>query len=218
MDYGREGLARTLQAGSGKRPVIIGVGNNIGEALKPYRANVRGRGVTVFAGSDVLDEGFDWAATETESGVAIIKSMPQFAAMRDAVAAARKARPDDVVAVFLHGGKELEVCPTDRQQYVAQQLSAAGADAVLMSHAHILQPSATIGKTAVVYGLGNFVFYAESAPTNVTGIMPLSFPPAGGTPRLRFKPAVISGGLPQMLSGQPKRDAVAAYKSLGDGC
>lgn len=218
MDFGRAGLEQTLAAATPQRPQMIGIGKNIAAALKPFRTVVKGRGVTVFGASDVLDSGFDWAATQTQSGVAIIKDPPQLAALRAAVRAARKEHPTDVIAVFLHAGAELVVCPSVRQRQLATELSADGADAVMMSHAHVLQPAEVQGRTAVAYGLGNFVFYAESPPANVTGVFVATFPAGGGAPSMRLRPATISGGLPVIDRGAAARSARANFKALGGGC
>ena len=68
-----------------------------------------------------------------------------------------------MVVAFVHWGVEQQVCPTARQQALARQLVAAGADLVVGSHAHVLQPLASVAGMPVAYGLGNFVFYGKAA-------------------------------------------------------
>lgn len=217
MDYGRTGLERTLAAGSKNRPEIIGAGRDITQALAPWRTQVRGRGVTVFAASDVLDTGFDWAAGPHRSGLALTKTAQEYAALRAAVRDARAQHPTDVIAVYLHAGVELHVCATDRQQQLARDLASDGASAVIMSHAHLQQPATTIGDTAVDYGMGNFVFYAHTPVTRETGVLEVEFP-GSGAPRSTWHPALIEGGLPQLLTGAAAAQALHTWKHLGDGC
>ena len=129
----------------------------------------------------------------------------------------RAAHPCDVISVYLHAGVELNVCPTARQRLVAHDLAADGADVVLMSHAHVLQPGSALGRTAVAYGLGNFVFAGHSGPTSQTGVLTVDIPKAG-PPKQTWHPARIVDGLPAMLTGADARTAAGHWGNLGHGC
>jgi poly-gamma-glutamate capsule biosynthesis protein CapA/YwtB (metallophosphatase superfamily) len=217
LDFGQVGLKRTLAARSASRPHLIGAGTDFAAAFTPYRTTVRGRGVMFLAATDVLDAGLPWEATATRPGLASIKSKAGYAALRGAVRSDRTAHPDDVIAVYLHAGVELNVCPTSRQRQVAADLASDGASAVLMSHAHVVQPGAVIHDTAVAYGLGNFVFAAQSAATAQTGVMEIDVPPTGPPTQL-WHPGRISGGIPTIFSGSAAGQAQASWKALGSGC
>ncbi|MEJ7705408.1 MAG: CapA family protein [Geodermatophilaceae bacterium] len=69
----------------------------------------------------------------------------------------------DVVAVYVHWGIEGNPCPTEGMTSFASDLAAAGADAIVGTHAHLLlgagyldQPDSTAD---VAYGLGNFLWW-----------------------------------------------------------
>jgi poly-gamma-glutamate capsule biosynthesis protein CapA/YwtB (metallophosphatase superfamily) len=217
LDFGRAGLTRTLAARGPARPGVVGAGAGQEEALAPWRTVVKGRGVTFFGATDVLDEGLDWAATAGTSGLATTKTDSGYSRLREAVRRARKDHPGDVVVVYLHAGVERQVCPTSRQQQLARDLAGDGASVVAMSHAHVLQPFTTIGSTAVAYGLGNFVFAARSPGTSTTGVLDLEVPPTGA-PRATWRPARIRDGVPALMTGAAGAAAVKAWAALDDGC
>ena len=80
-----------------------------------------------------------------------------------AVRAIRLARASaSVVVVSVHWGMEYQGGASDRQKILAQQFADAGADLVVGTHPHVLQPAAFIptarGKTLVLYSLGNALF------------------------------------------------------------
>lgn len=68
----------------------------------------------------------------------------------------------DATVCFLHVGEEYAATPTAEQRAVVQQVVDAGADVVVCSHPHVVQPMEAVraadGHTATVYwSLGNFV-------------------------------------------------------------
>ena len=67
----------------------------------------------------------------------------------------------DMVVVGLHFGNEYWQNPSEEQRYLAQKAAEAGADIILGSHPHVLQPYEFIetgdNRCFVVYSLGNFV-------------------------------------------------------------
>ncbi len=81
----------------------------------------------------------------------------------------------DLVAVYMHWGYEYHFEPNEWQQELANLLAGAGADMVLGSHPHVIQPMETISvsnergephETFVAYSMGNFVsnqFYISGA-------------------------------------------------------
>jgi hypothetical protein len=75
--------------------------------------------------------------------------------MRDVEA----ARPSvDVLIAFMHWGQEDDPRPMLLQKRLARQLIGAGVDAVVGTHAHVVQPTDEHEGHFIAYGLGNFVF------------------------------------------------------------
>ncbi len=218
MDYGDLGMERMLQVKSSSPIPMVGLGKDDGEAWAPWTTEVKGRKVVVFGATDVLDDHLDWKAGPGKPGLAKIKDDAGFTLLLDRVKQARAESPDDVIVVFLHSGVERVKCPTARQQLTDKTLADAGADVVIGSHAHQLQPATTIGNTAIAYGMGNFVFESRSAETRATGVLTVTVPGTQGAPTMEFAPASITDGLPVLLTGAQKDTAVASWKGLSNGC
>jgi poly-gamma-glutamate synthesis protein (capsule biosynthesis protein) len=154
-DYGATGIAESLAAiGSSGFPVI-GFGADHAAATAPYRALVGGVPVTIFAASQVPDRTQNvWTATAGTPGIASAQDPQLVENVRTA------AQAGDTVIVFLHWGTEYVSCPDIDQQRLANQLAAAGATAVIGTHAHVLQGAGWRDDgTYVAYGLSNYLWW-----------------------------------------------------------
>ncbi len=192
MDYGTIGLADSVAAiAATPVPAVIGIGATAAQAWAPYVTEVGGRSIGVLGATDVL-ESESWVAQGDTGGLASAKNASEERLIAETAALAERV---DIAIVFLHWGRELEVCPTERQQGLAQRLSDAGADIVAGSHAHVIQPVATVGATTVAYGLGNFAWYHSREPSSITGVLTVTVAP-DDTQTTSWQPAKISGGLP----------------------
>jgi hypothetical protein len=85
--------------------------------------------------------------------------------MKKDIEKAEELSPDFIV-VFLHFGNEYERYPNKEQKYIVDELFNAGADIILGSHPHVIQPMETRTITRadgseeevfVIYSLGNFI-------------------------------------------------------------
>lgn len=85
----------------------------------------------------------------------------------EGLSAAREAGSDIVVAC-LHWGNEYQFDPTARQREVAALCVKNGADLVIGTHPHVLQPveirSSDRGYAVIAYSLGNFISYQRTTP------------------------------------------------------
>jgi len=67
----------------------------------------------------------------------------------------------DIIVVLIHWGVEYRREPTDEQKKLAESMLSWGADIILGSHPHVVEPSETIeidGETKyLIYGMGNFL-------------------------------------------------------------
>ena len=208
IDYGQVGLQDSLDAARTAGFPVVGVGRDADAAYRAKVFTVRGTRVAFIGATQVLDDAVRtaWTAGPDKAGLASAKDVSR------TVEAVRAARAEaDVVVVYLHWGVERTSCPSGTQQGLAHQLSEAGADVIVGSHAHVLQGAGYLGRTYVDYGLGNFAFYARPGPQAVTGVLTLTL--RGRTvEQSRWTPAVIIGGIPRALSS-PGR-AVAAWQQL----
>jgi len=64
----------------------------------------------------------------------------------------------DICIVYIHWGVEYIHVPSPAQQQMSETLIATGADCVIGSHTHVIQPISKKGRNLVAYGLGNFYF------------------------------------------------------------
>lgn len=78
----------------------------------------------------------------------------------------------DYQVVFFHGGREGIHQPEDWKKNVCHAFADDGADLIIGSHPHVLQPRETCqgkdGDVNIVYSLGNFCFGGNSYPENRT--------------------------------------------------
>ena len=79
-------------------------------------------------------------------------------------------RSADLVVVSLHMGVLYHRPPYRDQVLLAKAAAGAGADLVVGHHAHFWQPVALMGRTPVVYGVGNFAF-GSSNPNADEGLI-----------------------------------------------
>jgi poly-gamma-glutamate synthesis protein (capsule biosynthesis protein) len=131
---------------------------------------VRGHLVALLAASQIRDRTLAaWTAGPTSAGIA--------SAYDDRLVAAVQAARDqaEIVVVYLHWGVEGQGCPSGDQRALAARLAAAGADAVVGTHAHLLLGAGYLGSTYVGYGLGNYLWWRNSAYSDDTGVLRLTF-------------------------------------------
>jgi len=83
----------------------------------------------------------------------------------------------EIVVVGLHFGNEYWQSPNEQQRYLADEVARAGADIILGSHPHVLQPFEFIDvgerKCFVVYSLGNFISGQKERYTDSGAILDL---------------------------------------------
>lgn len=213
MDFGQEGLTDTLYAAAVNQMPLIGAGNDAAEAYAPHQTTINGQRIAVFGATQVLDGNVidAWTATDEQPGLASAREPDRLLASISAV------RPEvDTIVVFLHWGTEGETCPTDRQEQLADELVAAGADIVVGSHAHRLQGAGRDGNAFVAYGLGNFVFYSpDGSPGAASGVLTVTA--SGRTiDSYQWIPATLQGGVPHLLEGEEAEEAQATWAELRD--
>ena len=209
-DFGPQGLADTLASAKDAGFPVIGIGNDVTEAFKPFRTTINNERIAILAATQVLDTNLAaaWTATETHGGVA--------SALDEAhlLAAVREARStSDTVVVYVHWGTELETCPNPLQSPLAHKLVDAGADVVVGSHAHRQLGAGYMGGALVDYGLGNFAFYATQAGQVDSGVLRVTVT-GRHIDSFGWTPARISGGVPVPLAGPAADHASSQWQAL----
>ncbi|WP_176733819.1 CapA family protein [Micromonospora peucetia] len=213
LDYGRDGLADTVDAAKAAGVPAVGAGVDAAAAYAPWITRVSGTRIAFLAFSQVDELWSEWRATETRAGIAMTRDLPR------AVAAVRAARQRaDVVVVYVHWGTEGAACPPAEARAFADEIAQAGADIVVGTHAHLLLGDGWIGRTFVQYGLGNFLWWRNDAYSNDTGVLRVTLRGAEIV-KTALVPALISRrtGQSQLAGGQDATRILREYADLR-GC
>jgi poly-gamma-glutamate synthesis protein (capsule biosynthesis protein) len=172
-DYGAPGLSDTLAAIAASHFPVIGIGADDAQAFAAFNRTIDGTRIAIIAADQVQDETTLrlFSAGPGKPGVANAYS-PE---LLDAVRAARAQ--GYLVIVYLHWGTEHTTCPNEDQRTLTDQLAAAGATAVVGTHAHELQGAGwRRDGVFVAYGLGNYLWFkgaGDDSPDN--GVLTLTF-------------------------------------------
>lgn len=197
-DYGASGLADTLAAIKHSHFPVVGIGKNASTAYAPWTTTVNGTRIAVLAASQVQDETLaNFSAGGSSPGIANAYSASLLAGVR-----AAKAK-GFLVIVYLHWGTEYDTCPNPDQRTLADQLAAAGATAVIGTHAHVLQGAGwRADGTYVAYGLGNYLWWMSFGNNqDDNGVLTLTFR-HGRVVANRFAPSHLDDrGVPLPATG-----------------
>jgi Bacterial capsule synthesis protein PGA_cap len=216
MDYGEQGLRDSMASARKASFPVVGIGTDAAAAFRPYVKTIKGTKVAIIGATQVLDDNLiqAWTAADGKAGLASAKEVNRLV---QEVRAARTEGGADVVIVNLHWGQELNNCATPVQRQLAGQLAAAGADAVIGSHAHVLQAGGYLKGSYVHYGVGNFLFYNANGRTAQSGVLTLTFDPNGKPSRVTkadWAPAVLEAGVARPLSGPAAQQARSEWEAL----
>jgi len=158
LDFGRRGLAQTLQVLASAGLASAGAGPDLAQARSPVVVEHDGTRVAVLAlahGSSGVPG--SWAATQDRSGVALLPDLsPSTAAVIGERVRAEKAR-GAVVVVSVHWGSNWGFgLPRDQVDF-AHRLVDAGADVVHGHSSHHPRPLEVYAGRLVIHGCGDFV-------------------------------------------------------------
>lgn len=149
-DFGRQGVISTINAVKSAGLNYVGAGENIDDAATYDIQDINGIKVATIGISDIVPK--DFSASRTEAGI-LSTMYPSY--NRLVYEASQEA---DLVVVNLHWGVEYGVDETEDQEKIAKALIDAGADVIIGSHPHVLQPIQTYKDGIIFYSMGNFVF------------------------------------------------------------
>jgi poly-gamma-glutamate synthesis protein (capsule biosynthesis protein) len=159
FDYGPEGFLDTLEALDAAGILTSGAGKDEAEARKPVELNRGGTPLRILSVGAYPREanGFDGSRTAraTEEGAGILwADSPVTAAeiLREVCS------PESFDIVMVHGGYEWQSLPSPDQAALYRSFVDSGADLVLGSHPHVLQPLEAYRGGLIAFSLGNFIF------------------------------------------------------------
>jgi poly-gamma-glutamate synthesis protein (capsule biosynthesis protein) len=156
LDRGSSGALRTIEVLD--RAGILHVGLGSEAVLTLERGGIRWSFVNYSYGSNRLPASDD-VRLNIISNVAVTEGLHR----------ARLSSPDVIVACF-HWGNEYQFIPTKRQREIAELSFSMGANLVIGTHPHVLQPVEIVQGSSdrhyglTVYSLGNFISYQRTRP------------------------------------------------------
>jgi poly-gamma-glutamate synthesis protein (capsule biosynthesis protein) len=159
-DQDRPGFAESLDRIDASGLKEVGAGRTKEAAQSPLRLEVKGMKLAWFGAAQFFN---DLGPTHQRN---VDDPRQPYANLLDApqlLAAVAKVRPEvDAVIVSVHWGVEYMDAPRQSEIDLAHQLFDAGADVIIGSHPHVLQPvevyRAPDGRTCLcLYSLGNFI-------------------------------------------------------------
>jgi poly-gamma-glutamate synthesis protein (capsule biosynthesis protein) len=167
------GLARTLKK---QHLTLVHLGNNhildFGrEGLEETRRHLELAGIDYFG--DPLAAEKRWLIKEVASIRLAFISYNQFVGhgVEKTLADLKHARPRaQLVVVYAHWGGEFRREPGERLRRLAHLFIEAGADLIIGSHSHTVQPREAYRGKMIYYSLGNFIFDQYGQPETRRGL------------------------------------------------
>ena len=157
-DWGPAALVDTLRRLHAAGMRTAGAGENTLEAHHPAVVDLGGVRVAFLAYVNIDPQ--DATAGPHRAGVAWLDFEQVAADIRFARNLA------DLVVVCPHWGVEYAPAPTRQQEELARKMIDAGADLIVGSHPHVVQPLEQYRGRWVAYSLGNFIFDQRDAATH----------------------------------------------------
>jgi poly-gamma-glutamate synthesis protein (capsule biosynthesis protein) len=160
LDWGRAGLAETLETLRKVRVKTAGAGRDAGEAAAPAIIEVghRGRVIVFSFGSVTSGIPPDWAASADRPGVNLLPDLSNGTV--DSIAGAVRAvkRPRDIVVASIHwGGNWGYRIPREQRTFAHRLIDTAAVDIVHGHSSHHAKGIEVYGDKPILYGCGDFL-------------------------------------------------------------
>lgn len=164
-DFGKEAFLDMLEAFDNYNIPRIGAGKNLEEAAQAYYVIINGKKYAFVNATRAEKNIMTPGALENSEGVLRCYDPTNF------INAIKKAKAQsDYVIALIHWGRENYHTLETEQVDSAKKYIEAGADAIIGTHAHVLQGFEFYQDKFIAYNLGDFIF---SAKTKDTGILNL---------------------------------------------
>ena len=148
LDFGPEGLRKSIECCKSQDLDVVGVGDNLSEAEKILYLEKDGKKLAII---NCCEHEFS-IASDTTAGANPLNPIRQYYSIQEA------KKQADYVLVIVHGGHEHFQLPSPRMQETYRFFVDAGADAVVNHHQHCYSGYEVYRGKPIFYGLGNFCF------------------------------------------------------------
>lgn len=185
LDRGIKGIEKTLEFWKGCPNVnVLGINENEDERDKATVIERNGLTFALFnytygTNGIPLPDGYEYAVSlideqKIEEDIKAVDSLVDF------------------VVVYPHWGNEYQMSASDYQKELAEKMCGWGADAIIGSHPHVIQPCERIksengNECVVFYSLGNFVSRQKNAENLLGGMATLEFSKIDGVKNVKAK-------------------------------
>lgn len=202
LDFGREGLAETIEALETNHLAYVGAGVSYQDAHRPLIVEVKDRRVAFLAYAASRWKGSSEVPTQDEIAFADLPVIQE-----DVQQAGEQA---DLVVVMMHVGTEYQEYPDAEQLAVSRAAIEAGACLVIGHHSHVVQGAAPYLEGFVAYGLGNFVFDIDIIEPAREGIILRVLLGAEKVETAELVPVrIVDGVQPRLLAEREGRPIIA---------
>ena len=162
-DYGPIAFGEMLDLLEGQGIAYFGGGRNLARAHAPLLIERNGLRIALLAYDEFFPRSFE--ADFDKPGIAWSEDEQVRLDIRNA----RTRDHADLVIPVMHWGWEHEPSASKRQRQLARLMIAAGADAVVGGHPHVIQDVEQYQGKPIIYSLGNFLFDGFSDKDSNTG-------------------------------------------------
>ena len=172
-DYGKEGFIDTLNNLDSANILYTGGGKSQEEAYSPLIVEIRGVKIAYLG----------FAKVNGGAGSIAIGDLPGTTdgynerLVKKSIIKAKEL--SDYVVIVVHWGQENSFSPRKREEDSAEKWLSYGADLIVGSHPHVIQPIVRVGNKEIAYSLGNFIFYSSKDANIKTGIYQVRLSPKG---------------------------------------
>lgn len=224
-DRGMLGIDKTVDAMNAKGMTFIGTRKKADKAFGPLANMTR---IT-----PIKDFKVGWVSCTEElngrqdEGDQVLFCYSEATQITTLIQDLKKNKGADIVIVTPHWGVEYSLEPTKDQKKFARLFLDAGADVVMGSHPHVLQPveqyKTKDGRdTFIAYSLGNFVSGQGGLEKKASAIVFLEFEKNQGRSRISnytyqptsFTPAADPNAFPHMILATGMSDTLKHIESL----
>ncbi|MEX0780775.1 MAG: CapA family protein [Balneolales bacterium] len=148
LDYGEKGINDTLNFCKKYGLESIGSGNNLKDAQKSFRKEIKGIKISIINFAEN-----EWASATSESAgsnpMELIDNVRQIELEKEV---------SDFVLVIIHGGNKSFSYPSPRMVKQYRFYADRGADIIVGHHPHCINGYEIYNKVPIFYSLGNFLF------------------------------------------------------------
>lgn len=170
-DYGKTALMDTIDNIENNGICCVGIGENIDEARKAAFIDKNGLRIGFVAYSNIVPK-TSWIATEDSAGLANVNQENIESILSDVKAYDALC---DVLVVSVHWGTEHTQVVTDFQKELGHKLIDNGADLIIGSHPHVLQPIEFYKDKPIFYSTGNLLFLQKNEMAKRTAVFRVEF-------------------------------------------